>query len=104
MLSVAQGDGAPLRRHLEAAARHGGEVDGRLEESRAPLPMAVREIYHAFIELSATRHEGAPLTHLAVEAWQRTSGVSLSRWELDTVFAMDQAALGAVPSPKAPAP
>ena len=96
-LSVAQGDGASLRRHLEAAARH-GEVDSRLEESRVLLPMPVRELYHAFLDVSATRHDGAPLTHLALEAWERRAGVRLSRWEADTFFAMDQAALAAVPA------
>lgn len=96
MLGAPQGDGAPLRRHLESAAR-AGQVDARLAESRLELPMPVREIYHTFLDLSATRHDGAPISYLELEAWERRHGVRLSPWEADMVMAMDQAALAAVP-------
>lgn len=55
--------------------------------------MAVRELWHAFLDLSATRqHEGAPISYLELEAWERRN-VRLSAWEADTLLAMDQTAL-----------
>lgn len=93
-LGVAQGDGASLRRHLEGALR-AGIVDPRLAESRSPLPPAVRPLWSVFLDLSATRHEGAPISWQELEAWERRHG-RLTPWEAETVMAMDQAAL-AVP-------
>lgn len=100
-LSVPQGDGAPLRAHLQSAYRATGVLDPRLESALRDLPSIVRPIWQTYEALSDTRHDGAPITHLEIEAWQRLHGIVLTPWEVDTLLDMDRAALSAVPR-KAP--
>lgn len=59
----------------------------------------MQALWHAFLAMSAQRHDGAPITNLALEAWERRMGVRLSPWESETLFDMDAAAIAALPAP-----
>lgn len=94
-LSARQADGHSLREHLQAAAR-AGDVDERLV---AQPPAAGAQVWEAFAELSASRPAGMGLSavpHSELEAWQRLHGVRLTPWEIETLMAMDRAALTAL--------
>lgn len=103
-LNARQADGSPLRAHLQAEARATGEPDARL---LARPPLGVTALWECFTELAATRPIGmaaGAIPHTEIEAWQRLHGVRLSPWEVDTLKAMDHAALAAMaasaPKPK----
>lgn len=94
-LSHREPDGATLRQHLQAAAKATGHTDPRLLHT---VPQGCSALWSAFAELNACRPLGMgavgaiPLGE--VEAWQRLHGVQLSPWEVDTLTAMDRAAIG----------
>ena len=94
-LQAPQGDGAPLKVHLERAWRATGRMDPLLaEHRRAVLPPAIEPLWRLFVELSGTRLAGEalqPITCTEIEAWQRLQGVRLTPWEADTLLAMDRA-------------
>lgn len=103
-LCVRQSDGSTLRAHLQAEARATGEPDSRL---LTRVPEEAEALYEAFTDLAAARPMGmaaGAIPHTEIEAWQRLSGVCLSPWEVDTIKAMDRAALGAMAAaaPKTP--
>ena len=94
-----QGDGRPLREHLQAAMAAGAAPDERL--ARKP-PRDGLALWEAFCELASVRPGGmgpgaVPLTE--IEAWQRLHGVRLTSWELGTLLAMDRAALAQMNKP-----
>jgi hypothetical protein len=96
-LGAPAGDGASKRDHLLAASKFTGELDPQLAEALQQLPSLVRPIWQAFEALCGTRHDGAPIALTEIEAWQRLNGVPLTPWEVETLLAMDQAALSAAP-------
>lgn len=103
-LCARQGDGSSLRDHLQAEARATGQPDARLL-ARPPAEGAA--LWDAFAELGAARPAGlsaGAIPHSEIEAWQRLYGVRLSGWEVDTIKAMDRAALQAMAdaAPKTP--
>jgi hypothetical protein len=95
-LSRRQADGTPLRAHLQAEARATGKPDPLL---LAQVPAAGAALWEAYCELSAMRPSGmgpCAIPGLEYELWQRHGGVRLTPWEIDTLKAMDRAALAAV--------
>jgi hypothetical protein len=102
-LTKRQADGATVREHLQAAAAATGKADPSLSRS---LPRALVWLWQAFCELSAARPVGmaaGAIPGTEIEAWQRLARVTLLPWEVDTLRAMDRAAL-AVMNEKAPSP
>jgi hypothetical protein len=95
-LNARQADGASLRAHLQAAARVEGEADPRLS---ARVPEAGTALWDAFNELNASRPVGmgpGAILHSEILAWQALHRVRLTGWEVDTLKAMDHAALAAM--------
>lgn len=82
--------------HLQRLADSTGRVDDRLA---LKAPRLGESLWGAFVQLSSTRQSGMganPIAITEVEAWCRLQGVTLSPWELDTLLAMDSAALNEV--------
>ncbi len=95
-LSKREGDGASLRAHLQRLADSTGRVDDRLT---LKAPRVCEALWGAFLQLSATRQAGMgtnPISMTEVESWCRLQGVTLTPWEVDTLLAMDGAALNEV--------
>lgn len=95
-LSQRQPDGSTLRDHLQAVARAGGAVDPRLTSALQP---GLAGLWEAYCELSAMRPSGMGVSAIPgheYESWQRLSGVTLTPWEVDTLKAMDRAAMSAM--------
>jgi len=92
-LSIPQSDGATLREHLQAAYRMTGRADPALLE-RPPPGSDV--LLQAFYALHSTRQEGGAIPQTEIAAYQANQGLRLSAWELDTLAAMDNAAMRAL--------
>ena len=63
-----------------------------------PIPAEVAALWSVFVALSATRRAGlgaSPLCLADLEAWSRLTRTPLTPWELDTLIAIDAAALAA---------
>ena len=88
-LSVPQGDGAPLRVHLQRAAA-AGVRDPLLLASKQALPRALEALWSAFLALRSACK--GPVSHAEICAWQQLNGVRLSPWEVETVLCCDRAA------------
>ena len=94
-LAAIQPDGSTLRDHLQAAAAAGAPLDPLLQR-RLSAPCAA--LWSVFIELDAARPVGmqrGAVPHSEVAAWQQLAGVRLTPWEVDTLLAMDRAAIAA---------
>lgn len=68
-----------------------------------PVPPVVRELWHTYMQLAASRRTGmgmSPLTLADIDAWQRLHGVRLTPWELDTVIDLDAASMAALAKQK----
>lgn len=91
-LSVREGDGAPLRTHLQRLAVNTGKVDPRL---LVECPAAGTFIWNAFKTMTRTYTMGGPgpISMVEIEAWQRVNGMRLTTWELDMIHAFDSVAL-----------
>jgi len=91
-----QPDGSTLRQHLQAAAAVGGAPDPRLLQT---VPPAGTALWAAFCALNDSRPLGlggaGAIPMSEVHAWSQAYGVQLSPWELDTLRAMDAAAMAA---------
>lgn len=95
-LSARQPDGATLREHLQAAAASGMRPDPLLLHRPPP---ACANVWDAFAMLHAARPVGmAPgaITPSEIVAWQQLVGVTLNPWEVETLMAMDRAAMAAM--------
>ena len=95
-LSARQADGSPLRAHLQAEARATGQPDDRL---LMQVPREGAALWDAFTDLAAARPMGmaaGAIPHSEIEAWQRLYATRLTGWEVDTLKAMDRAALAAM--------
>ncbi len=91
-LSARQGDGATLRTHLHRLAANTGKIHPMLVEPG--IPPVARELWDAYLRLSASRRAGmgiSPLALVDIEAWCRLTGVRLTPWELDTLIDLDSA-------------
>lgn len=90
-----QADGSTLREHLLAAMAQGAAPDARLS---ATVPAGGQALWDAFCSMSSGRQAGlggaGPIPPSEVLAWQQLQGVRFTPWELDTLRAMDDAALG----------
>ncbi len=92
-LARREGDGAPLRTHLQRLAQSTGKVDTRLFNE---IPRALEPLWQAYQRLAGARRSGmglSPLTLTDIEAWCRLHGVTFTPWELDTLLDLDAAAL-----------
>lgn len=93
-LSHRQADGATVREHLQASAAASGRAHPDL---LVPVPPGGETVWEAFIGLSAGRPVGlggsAQIPPSEFVAWQSLHGLRLSSWEVDTLQAMDRAAL-----------
>lgn len=93
-LAQRQPDGGTLREHLLAAQAAGGRADERLAET---VPPECAALWGAFVDLSSARPQGlsgaTAVPPSELQAWQRLHGVALTSWEIDTLAAMDRAAL-----------
>jgi len=91
-------DGSTERDHLLAHERATGERPPELDVP--PVPPGAQAIWGAFCDLSAARPPAAagvaPFALSEICAWQSLHGVVLSPWEVDTLLAIDRAALAAV--------
>ena len=100
-----QPDGKPLRDHLLAAAKNGAALDPCV---LAQPPAGTELLWHTYCELTAARPGGMagdkPVPPSEVQAWCAGRRVRLSPWDLDTLAAMDSAALATAALQRAPAP
>lgn len=91
-LAARQPDGATLRDHLEAAARH---MHGRRPEGLdgPPCPPELEYLWGMFRDLSNRRSStslgAAPITWLDIDAWQRTARLALTPFEQECLCALD---------------
>jgi hypothetical protein len=86
-------EGGTLRQHLQQLHAQTGQLDPELAEE---LPAEAAALWGAYLQLSASRARGfgpSAITYVEIEAWQRLQGVQLTPWELDTLTAMDLAAM-----------
>lgn len=94
-LSKRQPDGDTLRGFLQWRAAASGHADPRLT---ARVPQGLTGLWDAYVELSAMRPAGMGASCIPgteYESWQRLNGIRLTPWEVDTLKAMDRAALAA---------
>lgn len=97
-------DGTTERDHLIAYQQSTGRA---LEELQVPaVPAGVGHVWAAFVDLSSARAPGAggasPIVLSEILAWQKLHGVRLVSWDIDTILAIDRAAM-AVSNEKASA-
>lgn len=107
-LAALQGDGAPLRTHLERLHRNTGKVHPLLAEGRRHVPPAVAALWQTFRTLSATRAPAgangalAAITCGDIAAWERVHRVRLTVWEVETILEADSALRAAAVTPVQP--
>lgn len=91
-MSAREGDGAPLRVHLQRLAKNTGKRDPRLSHE---WPPEGRAIWSVFRRLARPYSEGKalPITCQEIDAYQRLYRVQLTPWELDMLAAFDAVAL-----------
>jgi hypothetical protein len=100
-----QPDGQPLHAHLRAAAAATGRPDPRLTRA---VPPAGAALWDAWCQLAGSRPPtmggpaGVPLSE--IEAWQALNRIRFTGWELDTLVAMDRAAVAAMNEKQGGAP
>lgn len=96
-LGARQPDGSTLREHLQSGAAQTGRADPRL---LAEVPPAGSVLWQAFIELASARPStmggAGAIPPSELLAWQTLQGLRLSHWEVETLLAMDRAALAAM--------
>jgi hypothetical protein len=95
-LDKGQADGQTLRAHLVAAAQKSGNADPRLT---LRAPRAGAELWRLYGELNACRPPSMGgvvcVPPSEILAWQQLHGVALTPWEVETLMAMDRAAVAA---------
>lgn len=71
-----------------------GKKPPELERPAIDVPSSLID---TFLELRLAQGSSGfgpnPITHLALDAWQRITRVRLSPWEADTLMAMDREAM-----------
>jgi hypothetical protein len=94
-LAQRQPDGDTLRGYLQWHASASGIADPRLS---ARVPDGCEWLWSTYCELAAMRPAGigmSPIPGHEYESWQRLNSIELSAWEIDTLRAMDRAAMHA---------
>ncbi|HQR22187.1 MAG TPA: hypothetical protein PKV98_15055 [Burkholderiaceae bacterium] len=90
------GKDGTLRSHLAAEERRTKVVDERI--TAAIVPAHAAELWGAFRALDGRRAPAfkgrTPLLFADIAAYTRLLGIRLTPWEIETLLAMDQAALG----------
>ena len=89
-LSVTQGDGAPLRTHLQRVRQATGRLDPMLAEAQQPLPVEVAVLWNTFTALRSSCEGAVSCTE--IDAWCRLYRVQLTHWEVETLQILDRAA------------
>ena len=90
-LGQRQSDGCTLREHLQAGSDATGRADPLLSFE---LPACVSAIWQAFCDLvRPVGMSAGAIPSVEIDAWQRLARVVLTPWEVDTLRAMDRAAL-----------
>lgn len=91
-------DGTTERDHLLAYQAATGTTPPELE--LPPIPAGAEMLWRTFQELSGARMPGgfgaANLTLQDIAAWQSLMRVRLTPWEVETILAIDRAALAAL--------
>ena len=92
-------DGTTERDHLVAYQQSTGKTPDELHVP--PLPAGTQALWAAFCDLNGARLPSASggISSIAmseIAAWQQLHGVDLRSWEVDTILAIDQAALAAL--------
>lgn len=92
-LQLPEGDGSPLRAHLETRERVSRRQDPRLHAERP----AMAHIWDWFVELSSCRGGLVPLSYSEIRAWSVLTDVSrlLGPEEVGLIKAMDSMFLSA---------
>lgn len=92
-LSQKKPDGSTLREHLQAVERSTGRRPPELEVPA--LPQACAGLWPIFLELHNRRAQGgfgpAALDEARLLHWQQLHATRLSPWEIETLFALDNA-------------
>ena len=93
-LSQTQGDGAPLRTHLQRLYANTRKLDPRLN---VQWPRGGRDLWNAFNSISREYGMGGsmPITTWGIESWQRLYHVTLTPWELEMIKVFDNIVLTA---------
>ncbi len=91
-LSAREGDGAPLRTHLQRLAQNTGTPDPRL---LVEWPRVGRPIWNVFQNLGRPQAMSglAQIPQTEIRAWMDNNGIQLTPWELDMIAAFDRAAI-----------
>jgi hypothetical protein len=88
-------DGATKRDHLLAVERVTGETPDDLK--LLPIPAGMDGLWSTFLQLHPRRAPGmngpAALTPSDLLAWQQLYGVEFTPFEVETLFALDDAAV-----------
>lgn len=94
---AAQEEGGTVLEHLQALERKTGKTPQALLDAPV-LPEACVELWGIFKELHACRGCGfgpACITYGDIDAFQRVTGITLQRWELEAIRRADMAYLEA---------
>lgn len=89
-------DGETLRQRLQSVERVTGVAESGL---RLEVPPSCTQLWDTYLGLAAARRSGTSAQALVwadIAAWCALYQVHLTAWELDTLTAMDNAALGAL--------
>jgi len=91
-------DGTTERDHLIAYQQSTGKVPEELQVP--PVPAGVEHLWAAFVDLSGARAPSAggasPIVLSEIVAWQQLHGVGLVSWDVDTILAVDRAAMAVI--------
>ena len=98
-------DGSTLREHLQAVER---STKRRPPELDVPaLPQACAGVWQIFLELHSRRAQGgfgpAALDEARLLNWQQLHAARLSPWEIECIFALDNAWLASTAEANSPA-
>ena len=90
-LGEVQGDGVPLRKHLESAWRQTGRMPEQLRSAECPVEVAY--LWHWFLHLSRRRSNNGygenRISDADVVAWAQLHKIYLMPFEIDAIEAMD---------------
>lgn len=96
ILGERQGDGLPLREHLESAYRQTG-IPHDLLVNAPELPVGTADLWADFLALHSTRGSGMGgqecITWPALDAYQRINGVRFEPWQIEALRRADNAYL-----------